>query len=230
MDTIYTDGTYLRNNPHWHADDSAWKAAHIARLLERNGVLPRTVCEIGCGAGAILVSLKEALPEGTRFTGYDISPNAFAICSHKVGPCLDFRLGNLLDEDAHFDLAMAIDVFEHVDDYLQFIKRVKSLAPYKVFHIPLDLSVQSVFRGWPIMGLRDDVGHIHYFFKQTALSTIEDCGGRVIDHHYTASRLELPNQGFTSQVMKLPRRLMFGLSQDFAVRLLGGYSLLVLAK
>ena len=43
MDSIYTDGTYLRNNPEWHADDSAWKADHVARLLERNALAPKTV-------------------------------------------------------------------------------------------------------------------------------------------------------------------------------------------
>ena len=35
MDSIYTNGTYLRNNPVWHADDSAWKAGHVATMLER---------------------------------------------------------------------------------------------------------------------------------------------------------------------------------------------------
>ena len=33
MDSIYTDGTYLRNNPDWHADDSAWKARHIVATV-----------------------------------------------------------------------------------------------------------------------------------------------------------------------------------------------------
>ncbi len=35
MDTIYTNGTYLQQNPVWHQDDSAWKAGHILRILER---------------------------------------------------------------------------------------------------------------------------------------------------------------------------------------------------
>jgi hypothetical protein len=78
--------------------------------------------------------------------------------------------------------------------------------------------------------LRRNVGHIHYFFKQTALATLEDCGYTIVDHCYTASRLELPNQALTSRIMRLPRRMMFAVDADLAVRLLGGYSLLVLAK
>ena len=230
MDTIHTDGTYLRNNPHWHADDSAWKAAHIARLLERNGVLPRTVCEIGCGAGAILVSLKEALPEGTRFTGYDISPNAFAICSHKVGPCLDFRLGNPLDQDVTFDVAMAIDVFEHVEDYFGFLRRLRDKATHKVFHIPLELSALMVGRARPLIRARRAVGHIHHFSKETALATLEDTGYTVVDHFYTSGRTELGGLGWKSQVLRWPRKALYGLDPDTAARLLGGYSLMVLAR
>jgi len=42
METIYTDGTYLRNNPDWHVDDSPWKAKHVARMLDRHGIVPQT--------------------------------------------------------------------------------------------------------------------------------------------------------------------------------------------
>ena len=129
-----------------------------------------------------------------------------------------------------FDLLLAIDVIEHVEDYISFIKSLKTFGDLKIFHIPLDLSAQSLLRAWPISELRRNVGHIHYFFKQSALETLEDCGYVIIDHCYTASRLELPNQAFSSQLMRLPRRLMFAANADFAVRLLGGYSLLVLAK
>ena len=38
--TIYTDGTYLRNNPSWHTGDSAWKATHVLRMLERHHLSP----------------------------------------------------------------------------------------------------------------------------------------------------------------------------------------------
>ena len=121
-------------------------------------------------------------------------------------------------------------MIEHVEDYISFIKSLKTFGTLKIFHIPLDLSAQSLLRAWPISELRRNVGHIHYFFKQSALETLEDCGYEIVDHCYTASRLELPNQAFTSRLMRLPRRLMFAVNADFAVRLLGGYSLLVLAK
>ena len=89
--TIYTDGTYLRNNPDWHTDDSAWKAAHIAKLLARHGVKPNTVCEIGCGAGEILRNLATHLEGRTKFFGYEISPDAYQLCARKSGGNFAFR-------------------------------------------------------------------------------------------------------------------------------------------
>src|SRR2546423_11919505 len=149
MDSIYTDGTYLRNNPAWHADDSAWKARHVATMLERHALHPPSVCEIGCGAGEILRELSTMLDPGTRFTGYEISSDAYALCRSKASARMDFRLGNLLDEEVHFDLVMAIDVFEHVEDYFTFLRKLRTKATHKIFHIPLELSAQMVFRGRP---------------------------------------------------------------------------------
>jgi hypothetical protein len=69
-------GEYLEYNPTWHAEDSAWKADQIYKLLKKNNIHPRMVAEIGCGAGAVLsdLSQKDGLGRGVRFKGYDISP------------------------------------------------------------------------------------------------------------------------------------------------------------
>ena len=42
--------------------------------------------------------------------------------------------------------------------------------------------------------------------------------------------MELPNQVRSRCLIRLPRRALFGVDQDLAVRLLGGYSQLVLAE
>ena len=230
MESIYTDGTYLRNNPDWHVDDSPWKAKHIATMLARHGIVPQTVCEVGCGAGEILRSLSTHLEPPTKFFGYEISPNAYRICSQKANEKFTFRLANILeDEKAYFDLVMAIDVFEHVEDYFGFLRKLRAKAQYKIFHIPLDMSAQEVLRGKP-MSARKSVGHIHYFSKDTALATLEDCGYTVIDHFYTSGRTDLGGLSWKSQLMRIPRQAMYRMSPDAAARVLGGYSLLVLAR
>ena len=231
MTKIYEDGTYYENNPNWHEEDSPWNAKQIDKIIKANSLMPEKICEVGCGAGQILVELSKKFNDKTQFFGYEISPQAYEICSKKSNDNLIFEFSNLLEEtEVFFDIVMAIDVFEHVEDYLNFLRQFKKRAEFKIFHIPLDLSVQSVLRSEPIIKARKSVGHIHYFTKEIALEALADTGYEVIDTIYTASSLELPNRTWTARLMSLPRKILFSLNEDFAVRLLGGYSLLVLAK
>jgi cyclopropane fatty-acyl-phospholipid synthase-like methyltransferase len=230
MKEMYESDLYAEKNPTWHEEDAPWKAGHIERMIKRNRIPCDSIGEIGCGTGEILLTLQKAFPAAT-LSGYEISQQAFGRAARKETSRTKFHLKDLLSEsDLRFDLLLAIDVIEHVEDYISFIKKLRTLGTFKIFHIPLDISAQSVLRSWPILELRRNVGHIHYFSKQTALATLEDCGYTIVDHCYTASRLELPNQVLTSRLMRLPRRMMFAVDADLAVRLLGGYSLLVLAK
>ena len=232
MTQIYEDGTYLHNNPTWHEEDSPWKAKQVIKIIKSNSLNPRTICEIGCGAGEILNQLSEHYNNGNReFIGYEISPQAFELCRKKSKANLTFKLTDLLKDDAaHFDIVMAIDVFEHVEDYFGFLRMLKEKAEYKIFHIPLDLSVQTVLRSSPIITWRKSVGHVHYFTKETALETLKDTGYSIIDYFYTRGSLELPSIGRKAYILRITRKLAFSLNQDLAVRLLGGFSLMVLAK
>ena len=228
---IYTTGEYLGNNPTWHVEDSAWKAQRIFKIIERNNLQPKSVCEVGCGSGEILNQLYLKMPETVDFTGYEISPQAFELCKTRNKQRLNFNLGDLVrQENVYFDVLLCIDVFEHIEDYLTFLKDLQKKAKYKIFHIPLDLSVSSVLRSSPILRARQSVGHLHYFSKETALATLKDSGYEICDYFYTAGSVDLPNKSFKTLLANLPRKVLYGLNQDIAVRLLGGYSLLVLTK
>jgi hypothetical protein len=230
MDETYKDGAYKSSNPTWHVEDSPWKARQIETILRRNNVPTKTICEVGCGAGEILVQLQRTFPS-SQFFGYEISPQAFSLSQGRANARLQLHLKDLLTEqDAHFDVVLAIDVFEHIEDYLGFLKSLRTRGTFKVFHIPLDLSVQSLVRVTPILQHRKSVGHLHYFFKETAIETLQDCGYEIIDYLYTPRRLELPDLSLGAQLLKFPRQLLFSINADFAVRTLGGYSLLVLAR
>jgi SAM-dependent methyltransferase len=230
MQNIYKNGTYSQNNPSWHEQDSPWKARQILKMIERNNLAPSKICEIGCGAGEILRQLSEQMSKDTEFIGYEISPQAFDICRNKSKENLKFLLKDPFeDTETFFDIVLAIDVFEHVEDYFGFLRKIKKKGKYKIFHIPLDINVQMVLRA-AFLKNRKSVGHIHYFTKETALASLEDTGHVILDYFYTPGALELPNQGWKDDLMKIPRKLFFSVSKDLTVRILGGFSLLVLTE
>jgi hypothetical protein len=226
-DVFYQDGSYLRQNPSWHEEHSPWKAIQALKILRQCGINPQTLAEVGCGAGAILEHIALEMPTAT-ITGYDISPDAIALCRKRRASNLDYRLKNILESDDYYDAILCFDVFEHVEDYLGFLKSLRSHARWHVFHIPLDLNVLSIIRASTIKRWRRKLGHLHYFTKDTALASLEYAGYHVQSWSYTRGAIEVPGQSLLRRIAVLPRRVAMAFDEDLAVRLLGGCSLIVL--
>lgn len=226
----YADGTYLENNPTWHEEDSAQKVVWIERFLRKAGLKPSTIAEVGCGAGGILAGLQRHFPDAA-LSGYEISPQAFELARGKANARLQIHHQDILERDGpRFDLLMAIDVFEHVPDYLDFITRLRPLAEYKLFHIPLDLSIRMLVQPRIFTEIRSDLGHLHYFNRTTALDTLKYCGYEILDEQYTYWSLDYPALSLKSRLAKVPRRLFAKIAPDLAMTVLGGGSMLVLAR
>jgi SAM-dependent methyltransferase len=230
-DNFYASGDYAALHPAYHTEDSAWKAQKILAIIRKNNLQPKTVTEIGCGAGEILRQLQLQLPGDTQFFGYDISPQAIEMCNQRANERLHCVCGDLLTKDvAASDVLLSIDVFEHVEDYIGFLRRLRIKGTYKIFHIPLDISVLSVFRLSTILIGRQRLGHLHYFVKDTALATLKDIGYEIIDWDYTHSGLEKSDRSFRQRLAKFPRLVATKIDPDFSVRVLGGSAILVLAR
>jgi SAM-dependent methyltransferase len=231
IEARYTSGEHFEKVPNWHVEESPWKAKHITGLMRRNKLASRTIGEVGCGFGEVLRQLQLRMPEDREFWGYEISPQAFEHALERANERLRFKLADIREEpDTFFDLMLLLDVVEHVEDYIGFLRAMKPKSQYKIIQIPLDLSVQTVLRGSVFHRLRDSLGHIHYFTKDMVMDTLKDAGYEVLDYVYTSSSLELPTDVFTTKLMWWPRRLFFACNKDLAARVLGGFRLMVLAK
>lgn len=230
MGNIYQDGAYLCARPTWHAEDSPWKAAQIARMMNAHGLRPRTIAEIGCGVGQILQRLSEIYPNARCF-GYDISPHAIATASKMSTEQLTFQQEDPLSSPQQFDLLMAIDVFEHVPDYMGFLSKCREKAEFKIYHIPLDMHVSGLLRNGPML-VRHSVGHLHYFYDKTALAVLKDTGHEIIDWFYTSGGTGLfwQHPSLKRAIGNSLRWALEKFNKPFTSRLIGGYSLMVLCR
>lgn len=228
---LYTTGTYLEKNPLWHTEESVWKAEHVRSMLDRLDFRPQTICEVGCGAGEVLKQLQQRLVNPCDLLGCDISPQAIELCKSRANDRLHFLLGDVTQiPEKNFDLILVLDVIEHMENYFSLLRDLKERALFKIFQIPLDLSVQTVLRASPLIKDRRRYGHIHYFTKEIALQLLQDLGYQIIDHFYTAVSLDMPSRELKNLLLRVPRRLLYSINKDFAVRLLGGYRIMILAK
>src|SRR3569833_2547256 len=207
---IYLDETYLSINPTRHVEDPTWKAQQIDKMLSMNNINATTVCEVGCGAGEILKQLSAKHPT-TMFFGYELSPQAFELCKTRESEKVKYFMKNLLDTEDRFDVLLCIDVFEHVEDYIGFLKQLKPKSNFQIYHIPLDITVSSVLRN-TMMNARHSVGHLHYFTPETALATLKDSGYEIVDYFFTPSFDDLPSKTIKGKLAKLPRKLLYALA------------------
>ena len=127
------------------------------------------------------------------------------------------------------DVLVMADVFEHVEDYIDFIRSCKDKLDYIVFHIPLDISIESILRGSYIW-TRRNFGHLHYFTEKMAISILKDLGLEILDIDYT-SELDFPRKSFGSK-LTFPIRKVVELvfNKSNAAVCFGGYSIMVLTK
>lgn len=228
-DDRYTDGEYLAANPTWGEEDSAWKAECIRELLSESGLpQPQSIAEIGCGAGGILAKLHDLLPDNVHFNGFDIAPAAIELAKRRASTRLNFHLEDLTKSNLTFDLLLCIDVFEHVEDPFAFLRALKKLAPVVVFNIPLEMHVAGVLinhQRWT----RRHYGHLHFYTAAVAFETLEDCGYTVTKHQYISRLMDMPRTP-SEYLFWLPRRLLSLVNKELSARILGGTSLLVVAR
>ena len=226
----YLGAEYLQKNPSWDGEDSPWKAAKVRALLEAHSILPHSLLDVGCGAGIVLAELQRTY-KNTHFTGCDIAPDAEGFWREPRAMGIDLFVGDFLESDLPVqDVLLALDVLEHLQDPFTFLSRLKGRANHYVFHFPLDLSALSVLRESPLLHVRNKVGHVHYYTRRLALALLMDCGYQIIDARYTGAAFTAPKRSWKTLLAQLPRRAAFGLNHDWGARLLGGETLMVLAR
>lgn len=228
VQSIYENGAYLDTNPTWHTEDSPWKAKYVLKMMQKHNLRPSTVAEVGCGAGEILNQLSVSLPDASFF-GFDISAAAIEFARQRENSRIQFFQQDLAESDRRFDVLLMMDVVEHVEDCWGFMRSIRDKARYKIMHIPLDMALWLVFRN-RIMDFRKEVGHIHYFSKDTALALLNEAGYHVVDWFYTPGYEINFHKQIHNRAMGLVRKAAAKIAPDATATVLGGFPLMVLAE
>jgi hypothetical protein len=230
VSNAYQDGSYQRQNPDWHVEVSPWKVQQCLQMLRRHRLVPNKIGEIGCGAGEVLRLFQANMPPESELWGYDIAKRAIELGHDRANDKLHFVCGGVSElSDRFFDLLLVLDVVEHVEDFYGFLRDIRPKGIHKLFHLPLDLSVQTLLRKGALTKRREHHFHLHYFTKETALRALRDTGYEIEDWFYTPRQVDFPT-GVHQKLVCGVRKTFFAVNQDLAVRLLGGYYLLVLAR
>jgi hypothetical protein len=225
----YDESPYLSAHPGWHVEDSPWKVCQFVPLLREAGITSLdSICEVGCGAGEVLWGMGRELG-AARLVGYEVADAPLEI-ARRAHPEIRFERRDIEHDrpDTRFDLALLVDVLEHVENPHAVLRATATFAERVLIHLPLELNVQAAARAGRHLTSRAESGHIHYFSRETALALVAECGLTPAVWAYTPSHLLQPKSR-RAALMQLPRKAAFRLSPDLTSRVLGGPSLAVLA-
>jgi 2-polyprenyl-3-methyl-5-hydroxy-6-metoxy-1,4-benzoquinol methylase len=235
---IYSSGEYTNKNQSYHTEDSEFKWSNFKKILKNSNINLsniKSILDVGCGVGEILFNAKKSnLFMNSSFVGYDINPDAIKLAK-KNNNGIDFENKNFLDQTKKkdYDLILAADVFEHIENSYSFLKSVRNNGKYFLFNIPLEISFLSLIRNKNIFKHSyDEVGHLHFYTKKTAIITLEHCGFKILDCIYAKNRFqEIKNSlRLKKLLISIPQYILDKFNEDLACNIFGGYSLIVLAQ
>ncbi len=112
---------YIRDqiDQHWQCDECG-----------RTPLVGKTALDVGCGAGLLTEPLARL---GAKTMGVDATPEVIAVArehAERSGLEIEYRVGDVQEVEAQFDLITCMEVIEHVADPAMFVKAVaKRLAP-----------------------------------------------------------------------------------------------------
>ncbi|WP_165922990.1 class I SAM-dependent methyltransferase [Sulfurirhabdus autotrophica] len=172
--SIYSDGTYIEHNPSLHQEDSAYKMTYLESLLETiewpKGLI--RILDVGGGAGI----LGWLVCEWFHQHGYtvecwalDLSEEMLALQRAHNPYITETRLGGMEQlGNQDFDLALVIDVIEHVPEHHLFSEALNRRAKYILYNIPIEQNLFDVLRNLYMRGRyyalqTKSLGHVHFF-------------------------------------------------------------------
>ncbi|MEM1165370.1 MAG: class I SAM-dependent methyltransferase [Planctomycetota bacterium] len=226
----YRSGRYWTEHADWLDSQRSLKAGDLLpgmeAALKTCDRRPVRVVDIGAGTGSVLATVCDLMSEriaGISFeqVAYEISPNAIER-GRSYFPQIEFRERLFDGSEGEFEVAMLVDVFEHLENPWEMFRAVRQRASYCLVRQPLIQGFGTFWRN-AYRSQREGVGHIGLFTSRQFVDIAEACGWRPL-------HLELVPLWNLSTTHKRGRtnpvkRLIHFLSPELASVVMSGYYL-----
>lgn len=200
---FYISGKYIEKNPTIHEEDNAWKTKKILpfvdiamkRLLGKNEI---NILDVGGGTGLIIKNIGLCVNKIHRFKinkfCLDVSPDMLRI--QKINNpeavkflCEDIKQTSLSAKQ--MDLALVIDVLEHVLEPEKALRELRRISDFAIFKVPLEDNLILKILNFVTRGrfkqekTLDTLGHINTYNIDSLTKSIAKDYGQIIKYSYT---------------------------------------------
>ena len=233
----YSSDEYLKKNSTYHVEDCKFKSSNIIKILKKNKFNfneVSNVVDVGCGLGEIIKNLQKTnyFNKTTNFYGFDINKRIIDKANVDINKnlkffCQDFINFNFTTKP---DLIICADVFEHIEDYIGFLKKLSCKSKFFLFNIPLDISLRTLLFDNLINENFDKIGHLHFFNKNTSKLILNFCNFEILDMIYAKNFLCHTKKNTIKRLLAfIPIKLFDLINEDLCAKIFGD-SLVCLAK
>jgi trans-aconitate methyltransferase len=150
-------------------------ARHTRRFIFNflNGLTFDSVLDVGCGTGVLLQQIFENYPH-VKLTGSEYSPQGLEIAKRRL-PNVEFHSIDLArDALGQFDLALCIDVLEHIGDDRAALKNLLAMTrKYMILSVPLG----------PLEKFKAEeerMGHVHGYTRAELEGKMREAGFEIV--------------------------------------------------
>lgn len=142
------------------------------------------ILDIGCGNGACTNAVSKKV---SKAVGIDISKNNIKMAREKfANDNLEYIIGDATTYEfkENFDVIMLSNVLEHIENRIEFLKKIKSIAPKILIRVPLlTRDWLAVYKKEKGLEYRLDGTHCIEYTEESFKDEIEKSGLQIEDYY-----------------------------------------------
>lgn len=171
---------HLRWQESWLDFSAANKADSVELLLSRCAIQPRTIIDVGCGTGAVLLELRRRRI-GQQFYAVDCSAEALSSLSSKA-PDVHCQQADITQPwtppSLEFDCVLLSHVIEHLASPASVLRPLHTLLRFKylIVEVPLEDLAAARFKNLFRNRLSNEAGHVQFFTPGSLMDLLDCCG------------------------------------------------------
>lgn len=162
------------------------KADSVEWLLHKHRLHSKSLCELGCGTGAIICELQRRCV-AQEYTAIDYSVEAIEYLKERSNG-ISCIAADITDDSfkmvGDVDVVVLSHVIEHLEDPLSFLRSdaLRVRPRHIIVEVPLEDLLFGRFKNLFRDRLVSDTGHVQFYTPSSFRNCLEEGGWRVIDH------------------------------------------------
>jgi len=226
---------YIDKNPDLHESDTESKVRNIDKLLFPIAMKVTSIVDVACGSGKILLNISKKY-SSKKNLGIDISDKMIEVAkTNDINNNVTWKVANVFDVKLdNYELVLAIDILEHVESDLGFLKHIKNIGRYLIVKVPIEKNFLNILVKIISFGKIDEYkyteekyGHINHYSEKDLLNLIDESELMVIGKGY----MHLPKRSKVFwEILRIVFFPMWWLSKSLYLKFNGGFLVLLLIK